>query len=251
VRLLILKCSARKRGPVEPVPALERYDGPLWRVLRSFQRTQPLFVQDLAVYGLSAEYGLVPATQPIPDYDATMSPKRADQLRPQVLARFTELMQQDYRQLCLGVSQRYLRALQGWEDQVPAGVAVTLTDGPMGTKLGQLRAWLEGRTWQAPAVQPERLVAAAQPRGTATISGVSLQISREAVLEQARQALATDGQAARRYRDWYVLVDDQRVAPKWLVSLISGIPTSRFDAGRARQVLLALGVDVERNEPRG
>jgi ABC-type multidrug transport system ATPase subunit len=42
-----------------------------------------------------------------------------------------------------------------------------------------------------------------------------------------------------------VLLDGQPVAPKWLVSQLTGLPTSDFDASAARRVLLALGIDVE------
>ncbi len=245
MRLLILTCSARKRGDTAPIPATERYDGPLWRVLRSYQREQPLFAHDLEISVLSAAFGLIPGTHPVPLYDQLMTAEQADTLRPQVLERFAGLMQNEYTHLCLGLSQRYLRAMQGWETLVPAGVVVTQTDGPMGTKLAQLRAWLQGEAWEPSIDHPTRLVAAASPRGVTTVCGVPLHLSRDEVLEQARQALHTDGQNAQRYRDWYVLVDGHPVATKWLVSLISGVPTSRFDASRARQVLLALGVDVE------
>lgn len=34
-RLLILACSATKRGPPMRIPARDRYDGPLWRTLRA------------------------------------------------------------------------------------------------------------------------------------------------------------------------------------------------------------------------
>lgn len=245
MRLLILTCSARKRGDTAPIPATERYDGPLWRVLRSFQRDHALYADDLEVYVLSAAFGLIPGTHPVPLYDQSMTVEQADTLRPQVLACFADLMGKEYTHLCLGLSQRYLRAMQGWEELVPAGVVVSPTDGPMGTKLAQLRAWLQGEAWEPSAASPTRLVAAASPRGAATVCGVPLHLSRDEVLDQARQALHTDGQHAQRYRDWYVLVDGHPVATKWLVSLISGVPTSRFDASRARQVLLVLGVDVE------
>ncbi|NNJ13466.1 hypothetical protein EKD04_024375 [Chloroflexales bacterium ZM16-3] len=42
MRLLILKCSARKRGGPEPTPVADRYDGPRWQVLRSYLRAQPM-----------------------------------------------------------------------------------------------------------------------------------------------------------------------------------------------------------------
>jgi hypothetical protein len=242
MRLLILKCSSRKRDGDAPLPAIERYDGPLWQVLRAHLRHQQ--EPALHIFGLSAEYGLIPSHTPIPLYDATMDAARADELRPATLQSFADLMAFGYEHVCLGLSNRYLRAMVGWEAFVPAKTTVTITDGPMGTKLGQLRAWLEGRTWM-PAARPEHL-ANEHPRGTTTLAGVILQLTPEQVFERARQALLHDGHAANRFRDWYVLVDDRRVAAKWLASVISGLPTSRFDAANARRALLALGIAVER-----
>ena len=247
MRLLILKCSAAKRGGPEPIPAAERYDGPLWRVLRSYQRAQPIVAANLDVYGLSAEYGLIRGDTPIPDYERTMAPERADALRPQVLDALQGLMRRAYDQLCLGVSDRYLRAMTGWEARVPPGTTVTITDGTMGAKLGQLRAWLDGRAWVPPsASRPARIAAPEAPRGEVVLAGVHLRLSRGEVLARGRAALRSDGAGAGRYRDWYVLLDGQPVAAKWLAGVISGLPTARFDAANARRALLALGVDVER-----
>src|SRR5262245_37902651 len=114
-RLLILMCSARKRGGAEPIPAIERYDGPLWQVLRSFLRSQPLFAADLDVHALSAAFGLIPAMQPILWYDQIMAPERADELHPVVLERFRELVIDHHSSLCLGLSHHYLRTMRGWE----------------------------------------------------------------------------------------------------------------------------------------
>lgn len=247
MRLLILKCSSRKRGPEAPIPVVERYDGPLWQVLRNYLREQPMFASDLTVYGLSAEYGLIPGDYLIPHYDRTMSMERAAILRPQVLEIFRQIVTPTYHQLCLGISQRYLQALKSWEVFVPAGVKVTITDGTMGEKLGQLRSWLEGRTWIPPSShRPDRISAPENPRGEVVLSGVPICMSREEVFAIARTALQTDAAGANRFRDWYVQIDDRRVSAKWLVSLISGLPTSAFDAGNARRALLTLGVDVER-----
>ncbi len=247
MRLLILHCSARKHGPAEPCPAIERYAGPPWQVVRRFQRELPLLATDLHLYGLSAKYGLIPSSQRIPDYDQTMDATQADVLHPQVLAGFTKLMGDGYTQLCLGLSNRYLRALDGWKALVPTNVTYTVTDGPMGVKLAQLCAWLEGRVWQ-PQARPTHLAAPATPRGTVVLAGVPLALSREEVLMRGRTALGLDGQHAARYRDWYVLLDDVPVSAKWLVSVISGVPTTKFDSANARRVLLALGVAVERAE---
>jgi hypothetical protein len=246
MRLLILKCSSRKRGTSDPLPAVERYDGPLWQVLRAHLRENPLWASDLDVYGLSAEFGLIAGVETIPVYDRTMSPERAEELRPEVERRFRDLMTRGYESVCLGISDRYVAAIQGWEQWVPAGTPVTVTDGGVGMKLGQLRAWLRSEPVDRVDRRPQRLAAPCRPRGRATLKGITLAMPRDVVMGRARQALAAGVDGANHYRDWYVLVDGRPVSSKWLVSLISGLPTSEFDAVGARRVLLALGVDVER-----
>ncbi len=200
-RLLILKCSARKRGGNEPIPAIERYDGPLWQVLRSACERQPLLMADLDVYALSAGFGLIAADTAIPWYDQTMAPERADELRPQILPVFAELMRHQYDDVCLGVSLRYQRAIEGWEQYVPAATKVTVTDGPMGVKLGQLRAWLNNDQW-IPDERPTRIEARAEPRGSVQLRGQTISVPLETVLEIARRAIAEGNRDAMRYREW-------------------------------------------------
>jgi len=244
MRLLIISCSATKRPEPTPIPAIERYDGPLWRVLRSFQREQPIIAADINVWAISAEHGLIPASTPICLYDRRMSTERAKALHSAVLSELQSVLGTEYTQICLAVGKDYLRALCGWEALLPQGVTVTITDGTAGVKQGQLRAWLEGRQWYPTERLTEGLRASETPRGTATVAGVTLRMTREEVLACARAALANGVAGAHRYRDWCVLIDGQPVAPKWLVSVLTGQPTSAFQAGAARQALLALGIDV-------
>lgn len=248
MRLLILKCSSRKRTDQQLLPAIERYDGPMWQVLRSYLRDFPGVTADLDIYGLSAEFGLFPASEKIPWYERTMELARAQELHAQVMQRFHMLMGSGYEQLCMGVSHRYLNALQGWESMIPDLLEVTVTDGTAGVKLGQLRAWLRGIPWVSSAASARPIAAPKTPRGSATIGGVILALTREEALHRARAALASGQKhrtSAAQYRTWYVNIDGMPVSTKWLVSLLSGLPTSAFEAGRAREALLALGFDIE------
>src|ERR671937_639945 len=79
-RLLIVACSRRKRADPGLLPAIERYDGPAYRVLRRYLRQHPSQPPDVLI--LSAELGLVLHTQPIPAYDRLMTPQRARELLP-------------------------------------------------------------------------------------------------------------------------------------------------------------------------
>lgn len=67
-RLLILACSARKKPGPAWMPAMDRYDGPLWQTLRS--TPQP---ENLVVMALSAKYGLFRAWLAIDLYDESMT----------------------------------------------------------------------------------------------------------------------------------------------------------------------------------
>src|SRR6266852_4829337 len=109
-RLLILACSQRKRPEASPLPAVERYDGPAFRVLRRYCR----FTQDngLVVYILSAKFGLIAAKKPIPSYDRRMTLKRAQNLRPIVAnAAQTAIKRHEPWEVFICAGKTYLQAL--------------------------------------------------------------------------------------------------------------------------------------------
>ncbi len=145
-RLLILSCSERKHTSKELLPAIERYNGPVFFLLRRFLRDCPDKAESLDVYILSAAYGLIPASHPIAPYDQKMIKYRASELQPHVLATFGELMQNNYTSLCLVMGKAYLAALEGWRELVPTNLALMVAKGPMGVKQAQLKNWLEELT---------------------------------------------------------------------------------------------------------
>lgn len=75
-RLLVLACSATKRPDPHSIPALARYDGPLWRTLRAAdpegRRARVAF--------LSALYVFRDAATPIADYDARLTQDLAERM---------------------------------------------------------------------------------------------------------------------------------------------------------------------------
>lgn len=72
-RLLILACSATKRGDQKYLAAIQRYDGSLWRSLRSIDPDG----KKAKVAFLSAHLGFREASVPIELYDARMTPQMA------------------------------------------------------------------------------------------------------------------------------------------------------------------------------
>src|SRR5258706_6351699 len=142
-RLLLMSCGSRKRPDTMPLPALERYDGPSFRVLRRYLATHPVAPPD--VYILSARYGLIPTDQPIPYYDQRLTPQRATEPEAAVrdmLARI--LARREFEQIYLAVGRDYARALDGSTEFMPAAASVVAAEGSQGKRPAQLHDWLYG-----------------------------------------------------------------------------------------------------------
>lgn len=81
--LVVLGCSETKRPSSAPLPAIELYDGPMYRVLRSHLRSNA-WPSGVSLAILSAEYGLIGGLARIDSYERRMSPDRARHLLPSV-----------------------------------------------------------------------------------------------------------------------------------------------------------------------
>ena len=220
------------------LPAIERYDGPAFRVLRRFLRQQRSEV--LEAYVLSARFGLIPGSQLIPDYDQRMTPERSRELQPKVVADLEGILKiGHHRELFVSLGRDYLESLNGYATLVPAGFTVRVAAGTIGKKLAALHNWLYG---EARRPRPQSWVMNWQ--GKVRIRGIEVAVTAEGALDLARQALAAGQRDLTRYHSWYVEVDGHRVAPKWLVSQLSGLPVGSFVTDQARRVLAQLGIEV-------
>ncbi|SFG79425.1 hypothetical protein [Methylobacterium gossipiicola] len=167
-RLLILACSATKRPDAERMPAIARYDGPLWRTLRAAdpdgRRARVAF--------LSAHYGFRDATTPIADYDARLTRDLADRMiaggmttrwprppsprRPDTygihagaeIAGLTRHGAEPFGEIALVGGQLYLAVMQafvrGFVDRgcVRGDARIHIINGPIGRMRQNLRSWL-------------------------------------------------------------------------------------------------------------
>jgi len=109
MRVLILACSARKRAAESLMPAIERYDGPSFRVVRKFLRTS---LEEVGIWILSAEFGLIPSSQSIPWYYRRMTTSRARELRELTMRRLREIAKQTApSELYVVAGKTYLEAI--------------------------------------------------------------------------------------------------------------------------------------------
>lgn len=141
--LLLLGCSQRKRHTPGLLPALERYDGVNFRVLRRAIR-EGRFPDGLYVLILSARYGLLPADALIEDYDLRMTRQRALSLQRDVSGALDAHLQVDrFDRIFVNLGQVYLLAVAQSTELARPGRCVNYASGGIGRRMSQMKAWLE------------------------------------------------------------------------------------------------------------
>lgn len=139
--LLIVSCSQRKRSDPGLLPAIERYDGVNFRVLRKAKR-EGYWPENLDVLILSAKYGLIGASTPITSYEQRMTGNRANKLRTQVTRLLqTYARQHAYREVYVDLGADYRSAVEGLRELFN-GSSVMYAEGRIGERLARLRRWL-------------------------------------------------------------------------------------------------------------
>lgn len=140
-RLLLIACCERKTPSLGLLPAIERYDGPTFRVLRNYLRADPRHVPGILI--LSAKFGLIGASELIPDYDCRLTPSGVKRLRPVVLAKLRkELRSSPVNAVGLCLGRDYGQVIKGFEVDLPEGASIEYIGGGLGRRLTQLRDWL-------------------------------------------------------------------------------------------------------------
>jgi hypothetical protein len=84
--------------------------------------------------------------------------------------------------------------------------------------------------------------------GRATLKGAKIDATPGEVMSIARKALTEGIGEPKNFKKWYILIDGNEVSTKWLVSILSGLSVSDFQASDARRVLGQLGIPVYQHE---
>lgn len=241
--LLILGCSQRKRSDSGLLKAIARYNGPTFQVLRRFLKQQPQASNNISTYILSAEFGLIPQDFLIPYYDRRMTASRAIELRTSTVAKLSNIVNsRPYEEVFICMGQFYFQAIQGYEAILPKSLNVQVASGSLGRKLGKLHDWLHGKPPELPQSIQKNINLNKNP----TIKGIEVLLTTQQVLNIAHQSLEKSNQEFANFQSWYVVVGNERVAPKWLVSKITGLSVSNFSTKEALRLLVQLGIEVSR-----
>jgi hypothetical protein len=245
-RLLILSCSKKKRSSLELLPAIERYDGPLFRVLRRSLRIGNIADPWPDVFILSAEFGLIAGDHPTPVYDRQMNLSRADELLPSVRIELAALLRdKQFSEIFIAVVSGYISVLRGIESVTLPHTRIIRATGGQGSKARQLKQWLSDNAVIDHSINRSNVSAPRHRCGRATIRGRSIALTLEGLIEKLQPFLNSDREQSANFRNWYVEICGQRISPKWLVSKLLELPVSEFSAGEARRVLTQLGVEIK------
>lgn len=138
-QLLVLGCSQTKRSTAGLLPAIDRYDGSSYRVLRNFLRERE-WPTNLSVAILSARYGLVGGFTGIENYDERMTSAKASELAPKCKSLLEEWVE-NHSSIHFSLGKDYLPAV------IPAiqsglKAQTEVFDGPIGMKLKQIKEFL-------------------------------------------------------------------------------------------------------------
>jgi hypothetical protein len=203
--------------------------------------------EELEIFILSAEFGLIPHARRIPFYDQRMTERRVCELKLKIANQAQRLFaakspkRRQSRPLFINLGRDYLRAFEPAFAFLAPGSNVTMASGAMGKRLAEMHDWLYGA--DSALRQPASLESAT---GRATLRGIEIELTRDQVLAFALNALKQGDKAAFSYQSWYIRIGGIRVSPKWLVSKLTELPVSAFHSDEARRVLQRLGTFVHR-----
>ena len=137
-KLLILGCADRKRSSAGLLPALDRYDGPAYRVVRKFLRDYQ-WPEDVSIAVLSAEYGLFGILKGIRHYDKRMDRFTAEASASEcstVLGRWAA----SHRSVHVSLGKDYMPAVQPGLETL--AIEPQVFHGGIGQKLNQIKTFL-------------------------------------------------------------------------------------------------------------
>lgn len=138
--LLIITCSKRKKDLVD-APAIEVYDGPVYRMLR---KREP---KDLQVAIISGKYGLLKPEDKIAVYDQIMTVNFAHSIRAQVSDEIAKSLREiTPSTIFVNLPFPYSAVISpALFDALDDGWTAIFASGTQGRRMHQLSEWLKSR----------------------------------------------------------------------------------------------------------
>ena len=148
-KLVILTTSVRlDEETKEPIPALERYNGVYFRVLKKYLREGRFRDTDILI--VSEKYGLIWSDDKIPLYEIhgkmgslTLDEKAIEKLRQENLKKLEKILDR-YSEIYVNVGKEYMKLIKGFEKL--ASGRIIHAKGSLGAKATHMKQWILSRT---------------------------------------------------------------------------------------------------------
>ncbi|MGB2728708.1 MAG: hypothetical protein WBD09_09585 [Halobacteriota archaeon] len=145
--LLIISCSKTQSKEKEPIPALRRYDGRIFRSIKELMRRSefPKAI-DIRIIskGYSLEHGLIGPDFPILRYNIEMTDELALRIKPSILSSLKGLLEkEDYIEVAINLSDGFSICVGGIRDLLAQETSLTCMIGTLDERDKQLGEWIE------------------------------------------------------------------------------------------------------------
>ena len=146
-KLIIVSASSRlKKEPAEPAPAIERYDGVYFRILRKYLREGKLSDADILV--ISEKCSLMPADNKIPYHEPHPGPwgslsvkkETISKLKEKNLEKLKKIVDQ-YCEIYVNVGRGYKKLIEGFENFITCKITYAAGRG-LGPKALHMKEWI-------------------------------------------------------------------------------------------------------------
>jgi len=140
MRLLIISSSKRQKKDKSPLPALERYDGFMFRILKKLKRENKL-PADLDIIIISSKFGLLKPEDKVPYVNHMMTFLQAREVKNKFLNEFKKLFdKKNYSEIFVNLGASYLESIKGIEKLTNA--KIIYAKGKMGQKANHMKRWI-------------------------------------------------------------------------------------------------------------
>lgn len=145
-KLILITTSYRLNKEIkEPIPAIERFDGVYFRILKKYIREGKLRNVDILI--VSEKYGLIWAKDKVPYYDIhgkmgslSLSKKSIEKIRQQNLQKLKQIVNR-YSEIYVNVGREFLKLIRGFEKFTTCKVTYATGRG-LGPKALHMKEWI-------------------------------------------------------------------------------------------------------------
>ena len=139
-RLVIVSASQRRAPDPNPMPAIDRFDGVYFRILRKYLRESRLKGVDVLV--VSDRYGILQANDLVPFHHPSDKIKATENARASNLTKLKDMLKKaSYAEIYVVCGEDFQGFIRGFEEY--ANTTVTYCQGRgLGPKARSLRDWI-------------------------------------------------------------------------------------------------------------